>query len=69
MNLCSDLFYIPDELRSVLEQCLVDSEDPSPRVLERYMPKVRTVLYQLAQGLQSKQAPYWRAVQVEERWG
>lgn len=36
-------------------------------MLERYMPKVRTVLYQLLQGLQAKQAPYWRAVEGA-RW-
>jgi len=60
-----DLLSIPDELRAVLEACL--GEDPSPRILERYMPKVRTVLYRLLQGLQRKQAPYWRAVEGA-RW-
>ena len=60
MLLYSDLFHITEDLRAVLERCL--GEDPSPRVLERYMPAVRTVLFRLLQGLQQKQGPYWRAV-------
>lgn len=31
------------------------------------MPKVRTVLYRLLQGLQRKQTPYWKAVEGS-RW-
>ncbi|THG98289.1 hypothetical protein EW026_g3879 [Hermanssonia centrifuga] len=61
----SDLSHIPTDLRSVLEQCL--GKEPSQRVLSRYMPKVRTVLYHLLQGLQRKQAPYWKAVEGS-RW-
>ena len=47
----------------MLEDCL--GQDPAPRVLARYMPKVRAVLFRLLQGLQRKQAPYWRAVERE----
>ena len=61
----SDLLSVPHDLRSVLEKCL--GEEPAPRVLERYMPKVRTVLYRLAQGLQRRQGPYWKAVEGA-RW-
>ncbi|KIP03565.1 hypothetical protein PHLGIDRAFT_77366 [Phlebiopsis gigantea 11061_1 CR5-6] len=61
----SDLLSIPDDLRVVLEKCL--GEEPSPRVLSHYTPKVRTVLYRLLQGLQRKQAPYWKAVEGS-RW-
>lgn len=61
----SDLMSIPNELRVVLEKCL--GEEPSPRTLERYMPRVRTVIFRLLQGLQRKQAPYWKAVEGS-RW-
>ena len=63
--LSSDLLSIPNDLRFVLEKCL--GEEPSLRTLDRYLPKVRTVLYRLLQGLQRKQAPYWRAVE-DSRW-
>ena len=61
----SDLLSIPNDLRFVLEKCL--GEEPSPRTLSHYTPKVRTVLYRLLQGLQRKQAPYWKAVEGS-RW-
>lgn len=61
----SDLLSIPNELRVVLEKCL--GEVPSLRTIERYMPRVRTVLFRLLQGLQRKQAPYWKAVEGS-RW-
>ncbi|KAI0796137.1 hypothetical protein C8Q75DRAFT_803179 [Abortiporus biennis] len=61
----SDLFSIPTELRNVLENCL--GEDPSPRVLDHYMPKVRAVIYKLLQGLQTKQSPYKKHVESQHR--
>ncbi|KAG6827828.1 hypothetical protein H0H92_010315 [Tricholoma furcatifolium] len=54
----SDIHSIPGELRIPLEQCL--GEDPSPEILESYMPEVRRVLYKLLKGLQSRQEA-WRA--------
>lgn len=56
----SELYYIPQELRGVLESCL--SEDASPQVLAKYMPQVRQILFNLLQGLRNKQPAYWRAV-------
>ncbi|KAI0072637.1 hypothetical protein K474DRAFT_1667579 [Panus rudis PR-1116 ss-1] len=61
----SDLFSIPSELRSVLETCL--GEEQSPRTLDRYMPQVRSVIYRLLQGLQSKQAPYRKSMETHQR--
>lgn len=54
----SDIHSIPKDLRLVLEQCL--GEDPSPAILEIYMPQVRQVLYKLLKGLQARQDA-WRA--------
>jgi hypothetical protein len=54
----SDIHSVPQELRTVLEQCL--AEDPSPQVLAMFMPEVRQVLFKLLRGLQSKQEA-WRA--------
>ncbi|OBZ66415.1 hypothetical protein A0H81_13571 [Grifola frondosa] len=56
----SDLYSVPVELRTLLESLL--AEEPSPAVLDAYMPEVRRVLYRLLEGLRSKQAPYWAAV-------
>ncbi|KAI0742031.1 hypothetical protein C8Q80DRAFT_1221825 [Daedaleopsis nitida] len=56
----SDLFDAPTTLRTVLEGLL--AEDPSPDVLARYMPTIRSTLFGLLRGLQAKQAPYWAAV-------
>ncbi|KAJ7630118.1 hypothetical protein DFH06DRAFT_706994 [Mycena polygramma] len=53
----SDIHSVPQELRTVLEQCL--AEDPSPQVLAMFMPEVRQVLFKLLKGLQSKQEA-WR---------
>ncbi|KAG6902480.1 hypothetical protein C0995_016057 [Termitomyces sp. Mi166 len=55
----SDIHSIPGELRVPLEQCL--GEDPSPEILESYMPEVRRVLYKLLRGLQARQ-DQWKAV-------
>ncbi|KAI0085815.1 hypothetical protein BDY19DRAFT_895904 [Irpex rosettiformis] len=60
-----DLLDTPAELRSVLETCL--GEHPSPLVFDHYIPQVRTVIFNLLQGLQRKQAPYWKAVEGS-RW-
>ncbi|KAG6841196.1 hypothetical protein C0991_000993 [Blastosporella zonata] len=54
----SDIHSIPGELRVPLEQCL--GEDPSPEILETYMPEVRQVLYKLLKGLQARQDA-WKA--------
>ncbi|RDB15933.1 hypothetical protein Hypma_003595 [Hypsizygus marmoreus] len=54
----SDVHTVPQELRTVLEQCL--GEDPSPAILENYMPQVRQVLYKLLKGLQARQEA-WKA--------
>ncbi|KAJ7730233.1 hypothetical protein DFH07DRAFT_174475 [Mycena maculata] len=53
----SDIYSVPKDLRTVLEQCL--AEDPSPEVLAMFMPAVRQVLVTLLRGLQSKQEA-WR---------
>ncbi|KAF9072366.1 hypothetical protein BDP27DRAFT_1217713 [Rhodocollybia butyracea] len=55
----SDIHSVPKDLRVVLEQCL--AEDPSPQVLNVFMPQIRQVLYRLLHGLQAKQDA-WRAV-------
>lgn len=52
----TEIFSIPKDLREVLEVCL--GEDPSPQLLQRYMPEIRRILYQLYQGLQNKQDAY-----------
>ncbi|KAG5642106.1 hypothetical protein DXG03_003605 [Asterophora parasitica] len=54
----SDIHSIPGELRIPLEQCL--AEEPSPQVLEEFMPQVQHVLFKLLRGLQARQEA-WRA--------
>jgi len=49
----SDIHSIPQELRTVLEQCL--GEDPSPAALNSHLSQIRKVLYRLLKGLQAKQ--------------
>ncbi|KAH9933466.1 uncharacterized protein B0H18DRAFT_1115460 [Fomitopsis serialis] len=56
----SDMIHIIVDLREVLENCL--GEEPSPHALDRYMPQVRRVVYELLVGLRSKQGPYWNSV-------
>ncbi|KAA1468995.1 hypothetical protein DENSPDRAFT_834503 [Dentipellis sp. KUC8613] len=63
----SDLYSIPQELRSVLENCL--SEDASPAVLDIYMPQIRQIIYNLLQGLRNKQAAYRSAVSANQSYG
>jgi len=53
----SEIHSVPQELRTVLEQCL--AEDPSPQVLAMFMPEVKQTLFKLLRGLQSKQEA-WR---------
>ncbi|KAF7369790.1 Bud site selection protein 6 [Mycena venus] len=53
----SEIHSVPQELRTVLEQCL--AEDPSPQVLSMFMPEVKQVLVKLLRGLQAKQEA-WR---------
>jgi len=55
----SEIHSFPKELRTILENCL--AEDPSPQVLEIFMPQVRQVLYKLLKALQARQEA-WRAV-------
>ncbi|KAF8963359.1 hypothetical protein BDZ97DRAFT_1758627 [Flammula alnicola] len=54
----SDIHSVPAELRTVLEGCL--AEDPSPAVLDSFLPELRRVLFKLLKGLQSRQDK-WRA--------
>ena len=56
----SDLFDVPVTLRTVLEGLL--AEHPSPEVLARYMPTVRSTPFKLLRGLQAKHAPDWAAI-------
>lgn len=51
---------MPDDLRSVLEQCL--SEDATPKNLEIYLPQVRQIITSLLQGLRTKQSMYRRII-------
>ncbi|PPQ85236.1 hypothetical protein CVT25_010009 [Psilocybe cyanescens] len=60
----SDLHNIPTELRTVLEHCL--SEDPSPEILETFLPDLRKVLFRLLKGLQSRQDPWRSALERRE---
>lgn len=57
--LLSDIHSIPENLRVVLERCL--SEEPSPAVLETFMPEVRQVLFNLLRGLQKRQESWQMA--------
>jgi hypothetical protein len=56
----SEIYQIPQDLRSVLEACL--SESASAHSLNKYLPRVRQIIAALLRGLQSKQAAYWNAV-------
>lgn len=47
---------IPDDLRTVLEQCL--AEEASPENLDLYLPNVRQIITSLLQGLRVKQGIY-----------
>jgi hypothetical protein len=62
---CSEIYSVPKDLREVLENCL--GENPSPQVLNTYMPEVRRVIYTLLQGLQAKQPLWQRAVTANGR--
>ncbi|KAF8973416.1 Bud site selection protein 6 [Entomortierella lignicola] len=52
----SDLSHIPDDLRNCLETAL--GEDPTPKTLEQYLPKVKEIIISLLQGLRQKQSLY-----------
>ncbi|KAH8116300.1 AIP3-domain-containing protein [Phellopilus nigrolimitatus] len=56
----NELLSVPEDLRSILEQCL--SEDATPSNLEIYLPTVRQIITSLLQGLRSKQSVYRRIV-------
>lgn len=64
-SLFSDLIHVIVNLREVLENCL--GEHPCPRTLDRYMPQVKRVVYDLLVGLRNKQAPYWESVYASQR--
>ncbi|KAF7373663.1 Bud site selection protein 6 [Mycena sanguinolenta] len=53
----SEIYPVPQELRTVLESCL--AEDPSPQALAMFMPEIKQVLVKLLRGLQSRQET-WR---------
>ena len=55
-----ELATVPDELRSVLENCL--SEEATPQTLDQYLPGVRKIITKLLQGLRSKQSIYRQVV-------
>jgi len=61
----SDLEYIPQALREVLEAALAN--DASPQVLEIYLPQVRTIISNLLTGLKSKQHAYREAAAAKQQ--
>lgn len=54
----SDIHSVPQEMRTVLEQCL--AEEPSPEALAQFMPELKTILIKLLRGLQTRQDT-WQA--------
>ncbi|KAG8989839.1 Bud site selection protein 6, partial [Tulasnella sp. 427] len=59
---------VPDDLRSVLEQCL--AEDASPDALERFLPRVRDIIADLRRGLQTRHTQFRAMAQgVDQRRG
>ncbi|EIN09398.1 AIP3-domain-containing protein [Punctularia strigosozonata HHB-11173 SS5] len=52
----SELITVPDDLRTVLEECL--SEEATPKNLDKYLPTVRQIITRLLQGLRNKQSLY-----------
>ncbi|TFK29748.1 AIP3-domain-containing protein [Coprinopsis marcescibilis] len=56
----AELVSVPEDLRTVLEQCL--AEDATAENLEIYLPEVRQIITGLLQGLRSKQSIYRRIV-------
>jgi len=56
----SDLYSIPIDLRTHLEECL--GEEASPTVLEQHMPRIKQDIYKLLIGLKGKQEPYRLAI-------
>lgn len=64
---CSELLGVPEDLRSVLEQCL--GEEATPANLDQYLPTVRQIITNLLQGLRNKQSIYRRTVADKEPSG
>ncbi|PPR01693.1 hypothetical protein CVT24_001520 [Panaeolus cyanescens] len=56
----SELLSVPDDLRTVLEQCL--AEEATHDNLDLYLPSVRQIITNLLQGLRGKQSIYRRRV-------
>jgi len=61
----SDVNSIAGDLRGVLERCL--SEEPSPEVLDTFMPEVRHVLFNLLSGLKKQQESWQTASRRRHR--
>ena len=51
---------VPEDLRNVLETCL--SEEATKETLDQFLPKVRSIITDLLQGLRQKQSMYRRIV-------
>ncbi|KZT66100.1 AIP3-domain-containing protein [Daedalea quercina L-15889] len=56
----TELMSVPEDLRNVLETCL--SEEASKETLDQFLPKVRSIITDLLQGLRQKQSMYRRIV-------
>ncbi|EAU90549.2 bud site selection protein 6 [Coprinopsis cinerea okayama7 len=56
----AELLSVPEDLRTVLEQCL--AEEANAENLEIYLPEVRAIITHLLQGLRGKQSIYRRIV-------
>lgn len=56
----SELMGVPEDLRNVLETCL--TEEASKETLDQFLPKVRSIITDLLQGLRQKQSMYRRIV-------
>ncbi|KIJ54856.1 hypothetical protein M422DRAFT_240944 [Sphaerobolus stellatus SS14] len=54
----SELIMMPEDLRSHLELCL--SEEPSPSVLQSYLPNIHKAIANMLQGLKAKHILYRR---------
>ena len=61
----SELDMVPQELRLCLEPAL--SEDPSQETLNKYLPHIRSIIFNLLNGLKQKQAAYKRLVTDREQ--
>jgi hypothetical protein len=58
-----DLKSVPDDLRYILEQCLV--EEASPQTLALYLPEIRERITNLLEGLRTMQNEYRNSASLE----